>query len=220
MTFLFLPSGKSQMVNESTKKKISIGIGEFTDFWLNVPSDVKTRTINQGFTIYSTYNIPFGKSQFSFAIGLGLTVHNMYGNFYVNSYTDSTTFKRINDNVLYKKSKMTVSYLEIPAEFRFKSKSKVTVALGFKAGMLLSSSTKYFGDSITTYNYQVNQDEKTKIKLFGIKNLQQITYGPTLRIGYSWINFYASYMLSTIFKSGTNEPQMYPVSIGIVLMPF
>src|ERR1039457_7265220 len=116
--------GQAQIVNQSTKKKISIGIGEFNDFWINMPSDVKSRLINQGFTIMSTYNVPFGKSNFSFAIGLGLTIHNMYGNFYVNSRTDTTDFKKIPDIISYKKSKMTLTYLEIPVEFRFKSKSK------------------------------------------------------------------------------------------------
>lgn len=212
--------GHSQVVNETTKKKISVGIGEFTDIWMNMPEGIKTRTINQGFTILGTYNLPFGKSNFSFAIGLELTVHNMYGKFFVNSETDSTVFKKIPDSVLYKKSKMKVTYLEIPIEFRFKSKSKVTVALGFKGGILIESGTKYVGDGVlSTYNYTVTQSEKTKIKLSGIKNLEQFSYGPTFRIGYSWINVNASYMLSTIFKKGKG-PEMYPLSVGIILMPF
>lgn len=144
----------------------------------------------------------------------------MYGKFFVNSATDSTVFKKIPDTVSVKKSKMKVTYLEIPIEFRFRSKSKVTVALGFKGGIMLGSGTKYVGNGVlATYNYTVNEPEKTKIKLSGIKNLEQFTYGPTLRIGYSWINVSASYMLSPIFKQGKG-PQMYPLSLGIVLMPF
>lgn len=221
MTFIFIQlPGRSQVVKESTKKKISVGIGEFTDIWMNMPAGVKTRTINQGFTVLGTYNIPFGKSNFSFAIGLELTIHNMYGNFFVKSYTDSTVFKKIPDTVSYKKSKLKVTSLEIPIEFRFKSKSKVTVALGFKGGILIGSGTKYVGDGVlSSYNYTVNQPEKTKIKLANIKNLEQFSYGPTLRIGYSWINVSACYMLSTIFKQGKG-PEMYPLSVGIVLMPF
>jgi len=221
MTFIFfqLP-GRTQVVSDITKNKISVGIGEFTDIWMNMPAGVKTRTINQGFTILGTYNIPFGKSNFSFAIGLELTIHNMYGNFYVYDSTDLTVFKKIPDSVSYKRSKLKVAYLEIPVEFRFKSKSKVTVALGFKGGILLASGTKYVGDGeLFNYHYRVNQPEKTKIKLSGIKNLEQFSYGPTIRIGYSWINVNASYMLSTIFKQGKG-PEMYPLSVGIVLMPF
>jgi len=218
-TFIFIQPGRSQVVNESTKKKISVGIGEFTDIWLNMPAGVKTRTINQGFTVLGTYNIPFGKSNFSFAIGLQLTFHNMYGNFFVNSKTDTTTFKKIPGEISYKKSKLKVGYFEIPVEFRFKSKSKVTVALGFKGGILLDSGTKYVGDSLNTYNYTLNHNEKAKIKLNSIKNLEQFTYGPTIRIGYSWINVNASYMISTIFKKGKG-PEMYPLSLGIILMPF
>jgi hypothetical protein len=212
--------GHSQVVNESTKKKISIGVGLFNDFWLSMPEGIKTRTINQGFTILSTYNVPFGKSRFSFAIGLQLSVHNMYGNFYVSSKTDTTRLVKIPDDISYKRSKLKVTYLEVPVEFRYKSKSKVTIAPGFKVGIVIGSSTKYVGNGpLENYNYTVNQSETTTIKFFGVKNLQQITYGPTLRIGYSWVNLNATYMLSTIFKQNKG-PQMYPISVGFILMPF
>ncbi|MCX6251982.1 MAG: outer membrane beta-barrel protein [Bacteroidetes bacterium] len=219
--FFLLPStGHTQVVTESAKKKITVGIGEFTDIWMKMPTGTKSRTINQGFNIYSTYNIPFGKSNFSFAIGLGLTIHNMYGNFLVNSYTDSTNVVKIPDTISYKKSKMCLTYLEVPLEFRFKTKSKFTVALGFKGGLEIASSTKYVGNGpVATYNFTVNQAEKTKIKMSGIKNLEKFTYGPTIRFGYSWINVNAGYMLSTIFQKGRG-PEIYPISVGIVLSPF
>jgi hypothetical protein len=143
----------------------------------------------------------------------------MYGNFFVDSKTDYTSFNKIPGEVSYKKSKLKVGYFEIPVEFRFKSKSKVTVALGFKGGILLDSGTKYVGDTINTNNYILKNDGKAKIKLSRIKNLEQFSYGPTFRIGYSWINVNASYMISTLFKNGKG-PETYPLSLGIILMPF
>jgi hypothetical protein len=218
--FLQLP-GHSQVVNATTKKKISIGVGLFDDIWMNMPEGIKSRTINQGASVMTTYNVPFGKSNFSFAIGLQLTIHNMFGNFYIyKNKTDSTVFKKIPDTISYKRSKMKLTYLEVPVEFRFKSKSKVTVALGFKGGMVINSSTKYVGNGpLNNTNYSVNQSETTIIKMAGVRNLEQFTYGPTIRIGYSWVNISGYYMLSTIFKSGKG-PEMYPLSIGVIFMPF
>ena len=43
----------------------------FNDFVLNVPSGLKTRTIDQGVDLFALYNLPLGKSKFSFSFGLG-----------------------------------------------------------------------------------------------------------------------------------------------------
>ncbi len=217
---LYATQGYSQVVNESTKKRISIGFGLFTDIMMKMPSGIKARTINQGVNVFGTYNVPFGKSNFSFAIGLGFGTHNIYGNFFVNSTSDSTALIRMPDSVNYKRSKITLSYLEIPLEFRFKSNSKVNVGLGFKGGLLIGSSSKYVGDGeITTTNYTLHSSEKTRVKFWGIKNLEQFTYGPTLRIGYKWFNVNGYYMLSSLFTKNRG-PEMYPISVGFVLMPF
>ena len=213
-------SGNAQVVNEKTKKKISIGVGLYTDIMLNVPSGIKTWAINRGATVFGTYNIPFGKSDYSFAIGLAISSHNIFGNFIVNSTADSTWLKKIPDSVSYKRSKMTLAYVEVPIEFRFKSKTKVSVGLGFKAGFLIGSYSKYVGDGpISTANYTLNDTGKQRVKFWGIKNLDQFTYGPTLRIGYKWANLFGYYMISNLFTKDRG-PDMYPISVGFILMPF
>ena len=226
LTLLFClilaPAVRSQVVNEVTKKKISIGVGMFTDIWMNTPSDIKIRTINQGFNVFALYNTPFGKSHFGFSIGLGLSAHNMYGNFLVDKFKDSTFLKPIPSSVSYKRSKITLAYLEVPVEFNFKSKSKVSVALGFKVGMLVGSNTKYVGnaDSLVTNQYYIHTaGEKIRFRTWGIKNLEQFTYGPTIRVGYKWFNLTGYYMLSSVFNK-TRGPELYPISVGFVIMPF
>jgi hypothetical protein len=212
----------SQVVNESTKKRISIGVGLYSDIWLDMPSDIKARAINQGATVFGTYNVPFGKSKVSFAIGLGITAHNLYGDFLIDTTKNTTTvaFKKIPDSTSYKKSKLNTVYIEIPLELRFKSKSKVTVGLGFKGGFLIGSFWKFVGTgNFNTYYYSLSSGEKTRIKLLGIKNLETFNYGPTLRIGYRWFNVSAYYQLSNVFQSGKG-PGMHPISVGFILMPF
>jgi hypothetical protein len=211
---------KSQVVNETAKKKFSIGFGMFTDIMQKVPSGIKTRTINQGVNVFALYNLQFGKSPFGFAIGLGIDVHNIYGNFLVNKAVDTTKLVKIPDTVSFKRSKMTLAYLEVPVQFYVKTESKVNVALGFKAGFLIGSHTKYVGTGkISTTTYAYNTTDKIRIKNVGIPNLSQFTYGPTLRVGYRWINADCYYMLSTLFNKN-HGPDMYPISVGLVLMPF
>lgn len=219
-SLMFSTSLTAQVVNSATKKKISIGVGLSTDIMMNMPEDIKPWAINRGFNILGTYNMPFGKSDFSFAIGIGLSTHNIYGNFVVNSTPDSTVLQRIPDSIEYKHSKMTLAYLEVPLEFRWKHKSKVTVGIGFKGGYMISSSAKYVGNGvIETNSFTVPTEEKTRIKFWGIKNLENLTYGPTFRVGYKWISLTGYYMMSTMFTKGRG-PEMYPISVGFLLMPF
>jgi hypothetical protein len=220
LAFLLIqPAAKSQVMNETAKKKVSIGFGMFNDFVMNVPSGLKTRTINQGVNVFALYNLPFGKSNFGFSLGLGLTAHNIYGNFLVNKSGDTTKLVKIPADVNFKRSKMTIVYLEIPLEFNLKTKSKVNVALGIKVGYLIGSHTKYVGNVTDSSIYMYNTTSKVRIKEMGIPNLQQFCYGPTFRIGYRWISIDGQYMLSTLF-SKNHGPDMYPISVGLVLMPF
>ena len=203
-----------QVVNESTKKRISIGVGLFSDIWMNSPDGMKTRTINQGVNVFGTYNLPFGKSNFSFAIGLSISVHNLYWNYMFKGSDDSLQFVKIPDSIGFNRSKLTLPYLEIPLEFRFKTKSKVSVAIGFKVGYMIYGHSKWVGDD---YLFYTNNTLRYSVK--DIKNIERFAYGPTLRVGYKWFNLNAYYSLSKIFSNGKG-PDMYPITVGFVLMPF
>ncbi|MCK9422186.1 MAG: PorT family protein [Bacteroidales bacterium] len=217
VTFLFLlipHFTQAQVVKESTKKRISIGFGLFSDVWMKTPDGMKTRTINQGVNIFATYNVPFGKSNFGLSIGLGLSIHNLYWNYMFKGSNDSLQFIKVPDNISYKRSKLTLPYLEIPVEFRFKTKSKFAVGIGFKVGYMIYAHSKWVGDD---YLFETTNTLKTSFK--DIKNIEKFTYGPTVRIGYKWIHVNAWYSLSSLFTKGIG-PDMYPISIGFLLMPF
>ena len=216
--FLIHPTVPAQVINETAKKKITIGFGLFTDIWQKVPSGIRTRNINQGVNAFGLYNVPFGKSHLGFSIGLGVDVHNVYGNFIQDKSGDTTILKKI--PVGYKRSKMTLVYLEVPVEFNLKTNSKVRIGLGFKAGLLIGSSTKYVGSGgFQTSTYTIDTVSKIRFKTWKIPNLQQFTYGPTLSVGYKWIHVNCYYMLSTIFTKD-HGPDMTPISVGLVLMSF
>jgi len=214
ISLIIVTNSYSQIISESTKKKFSIGVDLFSDIWVDVPSSISQRTINKGFDIFGMYNYQLGKSNFSFAVGAGLGTHNFFSNSMIKDVrSDSIVFDIIPDSISYKKSKISVTYLDVPIEFRFRSKGKFKMSLGFKAGYLINSNAKYKGNNLN------DETQKIKEKRKDIKNLETLRYGATLRIGLGGFNLYGYYSLSKLFKKGqTNE--MYPVSIGITFMPF
>lgn len=203
-----------QIVNEKTRKRISIGVGMMTDIWLNVPDGMKVRAINQGVNVIATYNMPIGKGNVSFAAGLGITVHNMYWNYMYRGNDDSLQFVQVPDTIDFKRSKITFPYLELPLELRLKTKSKVTAAIGFKLGYMVNGHSKWVGD-----DYIDNTSNELKFAVKNIRNIEKFAYGPTLRVGYKWFNVNAYYSLSSVFVKGKG-PDMYPISVGFILMPF
>jgi hypothetical protein len=205
----------AQVLNEANKKRISIAFGMFTDIWTKVPDSISTRAINQGVNVFATYNIPFGKSNFGFSIGLGIRIQNLYWNYmFKGTSAESFQFTKINDTLSYKRSKITMPYLEVPIEFRFKTKYKFAVSLGFKVGYMVYGHTKYVGD-----DYLYKTENTLRVAFKDVKNIDRFSYGPTLRIGYKWIHVNAYYSLSRIFTKDKG-PDMIPISVGFVLMPF
>jgi hypothetical protein len=57
------------------------------------------------------------------------------------------------------------------------------------------------------------------VKFREIENLESFSYGPTMHIGYKWFHVTGYYSISKLFIKNKG-PQMYPISIGFVLMPY
>ena len=165
---------------------------------------------------------PLGKSNFSIAYGIGISVHNLYSNC-MPSNIDSTgkpsgktEFKAIPDSIKHQNNKISLFYADIPVEIRFrtkKSSNNFKFAVGFKIGYLLQSHIKYEGDR------QDNIQGTIKYKTYDIPNIEKLRYSVTARIGFSKYSIYGAYSLTTLFK-GNKGPEMFPVSVGIAITPF
>jgi hypothetical protein len=215
LLFLFLPVLLiSQAVNESATKKFSIGFDIMNDIWQDVPDGIKQKTLNPGINAYGMYNYAIGKSNFSFSPGIGISAHNFYSDAIPELINDSMAMVKIPDTLSYKKAKLTASYIDIPFEFRFKSKKEVRFAVGFKYGFLMKAQSKYKGN-----DYLNNDDHTVIIKQGKIKHVDSNRYGFIARIGYKWLNISGYYSLSTLFREGKG-PEMYPVSVGLTVIPF
>jgi len=236
--FLYLASSYAQTeldttitditYNDKSKlKREDFFISEiFSDIWQNTPSQpasLNTQTINRGYNAYIMLDNPIGNTNFSFAFGIGISTHNLYSNcipFEVldssNKPTGVTEFLAIQDVYKYKKNKLCLFYSDIPVEIRFRTKNagdNFKIAVGFKAGYLVQSHTKYEGDRFD------NIEGTIKYKEYRIANIEKIRYGITGRIGYGRYNLTGFYSLTPLF-SKEKGPDMFPISIGLAVTPF
>ncbi len=139
----------------------------------------------------------------------------------INNYrftTDASLIPRI-DSVAFKpkestenisKNKLTTTYLMLPVNFTFtsskESKKAFRMSAGFRVGYRVGAHTK-----------QVVDSKKEKVR--DDFNLNPIKYGVTASIGYSWLNLYADYDMTTLFRDNT-QPALIPIQVGIVLAGF
>jgi len=78
---------------------------------------------------------------------------------------------------------------------------------------MISNHTKYMGRD------PQNNNEKIKIKTFFVKHLNDIDYGPTLRIGYGRFMVNGYYSLSSLFVKG-EAPELVPIEVGFSIILF
>jgi len=216
---LFTISSFAQTVSESTIKKISLGYDIYSSYWLNMPADVSTRTINQGANVFAMYNHNLNENGLSVAAGVGISSENLYlkDSYIADIHADVIDFATIPGDLTVARSKLNFTYLDIPLELRIQTENDVRLSFGFKFGMLLDSKTLYKGDAFDTdgaYLGNITFDKSKKIN-----QLEQYRFGVQLRVGYRWIQAFGYYSLNKVFIADKG-PQMQPIHIGVTFMPF
>ena len=211
--FLLSSFSYAQLLSERTAGKVIIGGEFFTDFNTGEAyENFKMRDINQGFSAYSMFNFQINKSPHFASIGLGFTSRNFYmkGSYLARPYYDVTTFEPVPHD--YQRSKVNVTYVDIPIEMNFRIVDKFKISAGFRFGILTTGKSKYVGE---LYN-----DAKTyRVKYCRINNLEKYVYSLTLRVAYKSVYLFGAYQFGDTFKNGTG-PQIRPLSIGIGVRPF
>ncbi len=210
---LFGSMGFSQVISESAKRKVTVGVDVYTDIWQNKPDDMYIRTINQGANVFAMYNFQIADGPSTFGVGLGISNHNLYSHSRIdNIKADTIVFTPISDDLSYKRTKINLTYLDIPFELKLRFKNEMKMGVGFKIGYLLTSKEKYIGDT-------PEQATRVTIKTKSISQMQTYAYGFTLRFGYKSVNLFGYYQISQIFNK-ERGPELYPISVGITLTPF
>jgi hypothetical protein len=184
--------------------------------WANSPDTIKTKGLGRGFEGSLSYDFPIKKSHFSFAVGIGVSVSNIYLDNQTIAVKDtgSAAVARFipETDVDYKRYKLTTTYLQMPLELRFFGNNKnrnrgFKAAIGANINLLVGAHTK---GATSVSSAKINDKVDTR------RFLQPWTFAPTMRIGYGNFSLYASYNIVPIFKEKSG-PQMLPYSIGICL---
>jgi hypothetical protein len=217
---------------ESIRKRLSLGFGVFTDIWLKVPDSINPRAINQGVDVFIHYSFPMDKKgHMNFFIGGGIGAHNFYnqallGTGKYNIYEKLPAGVGNNESYFYnvpprfngaatnlKKSKLAITYIDVPFGFTYKTTSNAHFTLGFKVGWKIDAHTKYKGDNLSGSGYPVIEKE------YKLRNIDKFHYGPYAVIGYKWFGASVFYQLSSVFEKDLG-PQIHPISIGLVFKPY
>lgn len=193
----------------------------FTDIWQNTPDVLEPATFNRGVNIYGMYNFPIKNTALNFQLGAGIGIHNLYHNNTLTKDENGVTVLGSIPDTLQNgaatqidNAKFSFGYLDVPLELHIETESALRAAVGFKVGLLINSLSKYKGDDYTSAN-----GGDIKVKRKNLDNTNNLRYGPTLRLGYKWIDVFAYYSLVPVFEEN-NGPEMYPISVGISVVKF
>ncbi len=186
--------------------------------WLNYPSEINLKPTSGEFILSYLHPIMGKKSNFSFAMGLGLSTQNIKYDAYIsNSVYDEPTFILFNDSITFKKNKLTTVFIDVPLEFRLRTKNNIhrknfKLTLGGRIGYLLKSYHKYVGDE-----YRFNTGTTTRFKEYNIPYLNKLHYSVFAKVYYGKLGLNVNYSLSKLFEKQFT-PEIVPVSIGLSMI--
>ncbi|HRO41191.1 MAG TPA: outer membrane beta-barrel protein [Flavipsychrobacter sp.] len=188
---------------------------QFTYEGWSRPDSVRTTGFGRGFNGYICYDFPIGKSNFSFAAGIGIGTSNIYLDNQQIILTDtgaSAQARFVNEQQDYKKYKLTTAYLEAPFEIRFfgnkENRNKgFKMALGLKAGTLVGAHTK--GRRGVEGTKLVDKENTRRF-------METWRFAGTARIGWGNFTLMGTYNLNNLYKAGLG-PQITPYSIGLCI---
>lgn len=186
-------------------------------------------------------NVALSKNnKWGMVTGLGVEWHNY--RFSKDTYLNSDSSHLIGyiyEGISIRKTKLTTFYLNVPVLFEFQTNSRHKKnSFHFGAGMVigarLSSHTKIYYDErnkefdVTRYNPETDQYETaftaispdySKAKNFDDFYLQPFKFDATVRIGWGFINLFATYSVNQMFKEHKG-PELYPWTIGLTFINF
>ncbi len=200
----------------------------FSDIWQDVPETIDLRTIQRGVSISALQDMPLGRTNLSVAAGLAFSSHNLYSdNRYIFSLNlNQFRFVPIEPDHDYDKNKLSMNYLEVPVQLRFRTRnlpSTLRFYAGVKAGYLFHAHTKFVGkeyyDNDADTGPPFVTERTIKVKEHKLDNINKYRIGLTGTIGYGAVNLHLYYQLTETFNNN-NASGMYPLSVGVSFMIF
>jgi hypothetical protein len=184
-------------------------------------------------------NIALSKNKkWGMVTGLGLNWNNYRFSMDTRLNSDSSELiGYVDKGISIRKSKLTALYFDIPLLFEFQTnsymkKNSFHFATGMIMGVRLSSHTKKYYDEwnkdfeVTQYYpdsdsyetvYTATSPDYAKAKDFDDFYMNPFKWDATARIGWGFINLFATYSVNTLFKKDKG-PELYPWTVGITLV--
>lgn len=179
------------------------------DTWLNAPAGVEFRTPSLGFKGYLFSDYSFGKSDFSFAWGLGVSIDNVRSN--AQWVQELLPNGELGDQVLtpfpegyeYDKHKFVTTFIELPLELRYiqTGRNPFKLAVGFRLGYMLS-------------NHQKIVDTEGKRKFYDFEDMNSFRYGLSARLGVGKVQLTGFYSLVPLVEPSKGT-DVVAVSMGL-----
>jgi hypothetical protein len=206
--------------------------------WMNQPDGMDVSPFSRGFEIKAMADFPLGKSNFSLAAGLGLSLENIFTNAFLKKElgVDSLYFSSINEVINpeanaanprdWNRYKLATTIIELPIEVRFRAnprrRNTFKFTAGFKIGFVIDSHEKYVGpdyrfDSEGAQSNLSGNLTQITYDLPGINRLRYAAYG---RVGYGRVALTFQYGIQPFFQSGWHVQEATPISVGISFIPF
>ena len=192
-----------------------------------------SKSIKVGLNLFEQ-NISLSRSQvFGMTTGLGLEYNNYRFRNNISLISDSSEIKGyFNEGIVISKNKLVATYLTLPILLELQTnKYKKANSFHFTAGMIfglrITSHTKKvfeelekdytMNDPVTGQAVFLATSPSEKIsKSWDDFHLNPFRMDATARIGWGWVNVFATYSLSTLFKFDRG-PELYPFSVGLTL---
>lgn len=149
-------------------------------------------------------------------IGAGLT-YNSYGlknNVSVTTRDSSAVYAVYDSLNDYSKNKLRASYLQVPLMLEINTsddnENSFHIAAGVIGGWKMGSITRQKWES---------GDDKFEVRKKSDFNFTPLTLEATARIGYKNFTVFGTYGLTPLFQKNKG-PEVYPVTVGIQIIPF
>ena len=192
------------------------------DNWIGKTDSMRTTGLSRGFSMYFMLDFPFKSDpHFSVGAGIGVNASNIFFDktevLVAASGNQTLAFRNTANSDHFKKYKLVLTNLEVPLELRYafhpeNANKSWKIALGFKAGLLMSAYTK--GKDLENVSGQVTGSYIEKLSSKQFFNSGRIV--GTARISYGFIGVFAQLQLTPLITSNAG-PSINPYSIGIVL---
>lgn len=166
--------------------------------------------------IQQSISLQRNRNTIGLVTGLGI-------NFLNYRLDQNTTIERNKNDVIVpkelyfddnQKSKFSIVSLTVPLLTEFQ------IPINHYDNRLYISGGLYFGYRLGSHTkIKYRTDQKEKLKVPDHYSLHNFKYGLMFRTGYRWINVFASYEITSLFKENKG-PELTPFSFGFTLIQF